>query len=80
MVSLIRIQKIEHDKTLFFTHKVFKHISKTLISLICILQAEKMQLKTLGKSPARIRKFTDHGPNKVFYGPHVDQSECSKAI
>ena len=35
-----------------------------------------MRLKTLGKSPVRIRKFTDHGPNTGFYGPHVDQSHC----
>ena len=35
-----------------------------------------MRLKTLGKTPIRIRKFTDHGPNTCFYGPHVDQSEC----
>ena len=35
-----------------------------------------MRLKTLGKSPVQIRKFTDHGPNTDFYGPPVDQSEC----
>ena len=35
-----------------------------------------MRLKTLGKSPFRIHKFTDHGPNTGSYGPHVDQSEC----
>ena len=35
-----------------------------------------MRLKTLGKNPVRIRKFTDHGPNTGFYRPHVDQSEC----
>ena len=35
-----------------------------------------MRLKTLGKKPVRIRKFTDHGPTTGFYGPHVDQSEC----
>ena len=35
-----------------------------------------MRLKTLGKSPVRVQKFTDHGPNTGFYEPQVDQSEC----
>ena len=26
-----------------------------------------MRLKTLDKTPVRIRKFTDHGPNTGFY-------------
>ena len=76
VVSLIKCKKVEHDKALFFTHKVFKHISKTLISLMSILQAVKSAIKNTGKSPVRIWKFTDHGPNMGFYGPHVVQSEC----
>ena len=30
----------------------------------------------MGKSPVQVWKFTDRGPNTVFYGPHIDQSEC----
>ena len=64
VVSLIRIpKKIEHDKTLFFTHKVFKHIRKTLISLISILQAVKNTIKNTGKKP---------GPNTEIYGPRSE--------
>ena len=44
----------------FFTHKVFKHISKILISLISILQAVKSAIKNTGKKP---------GPNTEIYGP-----------
>ena len=54
-------------QNLFFKHKVFKHISKTLITLISILQAVKSVIKNTGKKPC---------PNTGFYGPHVDQSEC----
>ena len=60
----------------FLTHKVFKHISNTLISLISILRTVKIAIKNTGKNPVRIRKFTGHGPNTGFYGPHVHQSEC----
>ena len=63
VVSLIRIQNVEHDKTLLFTHKVFKHISKTLISLISILQAVKNAIKNTGKKP---------GPNMEIYGPRSE--------
>ena len=58
MVSLIRIQKFEHGKTLFFTHKVFKHINKILISLISMLEAVKSALKNTGKK---------RGPNTEIY-------------
>ena len=54
---------MEHDKTLFFTHKVFKYITKTLISLISILQAVKSAIKTTGKKP---------GPNTEIYGPRSE--------
>ena len=63
VVSLIRIQKVEHDKTLFFKHKVFKHISKTSISLISTLQAVKGAIKNTGKKP---------GPNTVIYRPRSE--------
>ena len=55
-------------KLYFFTHKVFKHISKTLISLISILQAVKSANKTdiLGKNPVRIRKFRTTVRIRVF--------------
>ena len=45
--------------TKLFTHNVFKHFSKTLISLISILQAVKSAIKNTWKIPVRIRKFTD---------------------
>ena len=40
------------------------------------MQEVKSTTKNTGKSPVRIRKFIDHGPNTGFYEPHVDQSEC----
>ena len=51
------------NKTLFFTHKVFKHISETLVSLISILQAVKSVIKNTGKKP---------GPNTEIYGPRSE--------
>ena len=59
---------MEHDKTLFFTHKVFKHISETLISLVSILQAVKSAIKNTGETP---------GPNTEIYGP---RSEYGKVL
>ena len=56
----VEYKKVEHDKTLFFTHKVFKHISNTLILLISILQAVKSAIKNTGIKP---------GPNTKIYGP-----------
>ena len=44
---------------LYFLHKVFKPISKTLISLINILQAVKSALKNTGEKP---------GPNTEIDG------------
>ena len=44
-------KKLNMTKLYFFTRKVFKHISKTLISLISLLQAVKSAIKNTGKKP-----------------------------
>ena len=55
--DFFRTKKAEHDKTLIFTHKIFKHISKTFISLISILQAVKSVIKNTGKKPGLIMRL-----------------------
>ena len=41
-----------------------------------ISKEKSLKVRALLNKPVRIRKFTDHGPNTGFYGPHVGQSEC----
>ena len=61
---------------LFFTHKVFKHISKALISLINILQAVKSVIKNTGKMPGPNTEIYEPRSEYGFYGPNINQSEC----
>ena len=63
----------------FFTRKVFKHISKILISLISILQAVKSAIKNTGKKPGPNTEIYGPQSGYGFYGAHADQchqSEC----
>ena len=56
VVSLIiEYKKVEPDKTLFFTHKLFKHIS---------LQAVKSAIKDTGKRPGSNTEI--YGPRSEY--------------
>ena len=74
--DLIRIQKVEHDKTLFFTHKVLKHISKTSISLISLLQAVKSAIQNTVKKPGANTEINGPRSEYGFLRTARRQSEC----